>query len=46
MKIFEKKNHTPPLNSLDYPGINITEGETVKFVSEIKSLWVILDNTL
>ena len=33
-------------DSLDKPVINIAEGETAKFVSEIKSLGVILNNTL
>ena len=33
-------------NSLEYPGISITEAETVEFVSEIRSLGVILDSTL
>ena len=40
-------SHTVGLfDSLYYAGINIAEGKTVKFVSDIKSLGVIIDNTL
>ena len=40
-------SHTVRLfNNLNYPGISIADGENIKFVNEIKSLGVILDNTL
>ena len=40
-------SHTVRLfNKLNHPGISIADGENIKFVNEIKSLGVILDNTL
>ena len=40
-------SHTVRLcDSLDYPVTSMASGETIKFVNDIKSLVVILDNTL
>ena len=44
--VFGSSSSVGLINSLDYHEINIAEGETVKFVSKIKSLGVKPDNTL